>query len=671
MKLTEVSPNSRTGTLGNSNSGYQCWKKGCGQIFKTISATQIHYKEQHAFKLGKISGAAVSDRHVYKYRCSQCSLAFKTIEKLQLHSQYHLIRAATQCVLCGRSFRSVEALKKHVESSHSEMSEEELEQYKSSLVNNPLLFSGRNGGGILDPSTTELLKKESNRLDDINAEDEAMDLVLSNPNINANEDPDEEMTDLSDNRDGLVSGHNHPTNSLEDFLNSQAVAEDGYNDPNRKFKCHRCKVAFTRQSYLTSHNKTLLHRKGEKLSYPMEKYLDPNRPYKCDICKESFTQKNILLVHYNSVSHLHKLKQTMKENNSNQSPNQTHSSTSGAVNSVNSTAQSGSPIADSSGQSNSNDMEKKPYRCNICKVAYNLGTTLDIHVRSVLHQTRASKLHDLALTGQIDLSVPLIERPDNTSETAVTAATPTTPNSSIPSATTSSPPKMAGDQNKASPSTPSPSTTPKFQDLMSMNLSDPQQMQQAAALQQAALNLAMSAGNNGHNLLLASSPFQCQRCGAAFITHEAQAQHQQLCCLFSSPNNNSNINKHSTINQQRSQSPTNEQQSSAAINKVTRFSSYAPVCRSKPPIYKHLLETWGFEIVMQFNESHQKRVKKENNPSDVKKDSETNPNETKDNASANETDTKTEIKEEPKKEDVKNNLPEINRSKCEKCGKEF
>ena len=41
----------------------------------------------------------------------------------------------------------------------------------------------------------------------------------------------------------------------------------------------------------------------------------------------------------------------------------------------------------------------KPYKCNICKVSYNQGSTLDIHIRSVLHQTRASKLQDLALTG--------------------------------------------------------------------------------------------------------------------------------------------------------------------------------------------------------------------------------------------------------------------------------
>ena len=39
---------------------------------------------------------AISEKHVYKYRCSQCSLAFKTQEKLETHSQYHLIRDTTK-----------------------------------------------------------------------------------------------------------------------------------------------------------------------------------------------------------------------------------------------------------------------------------------------------------------------------------------------------------------------------------------------------------------------------------------------------------------------------------------------------------------------------------------------------------------------------------------------
>ena len=387
--------------------------------------------EQTAARFLKLGGgvplAAVSDRHVYKYRCQQCSLAFKTKEKLQLHSQYHLIRAATQCVLCNRSFRSVEALQRHVEQVHRDMTEGEVESYRASLANNP--FLGRNGTGILDPSTTELLLKESNRGgSDLEAE-EAMDLAMCT--LDQDRMEEERMNQESE----CGEGSGQVVNSLEDYLNSQAMAEDSYNDPSRKYKCHRCKVAFTRQSYLTAHNKTLLHRKGEKVDYPLEKYLDPNRPFKCEICKESFTQKNILLVHYNSVSHLHRSKQlkmqkeghdritndratsdrvtTDRVNSNSETAVQSallHSLTASSVSPNESGSNPNALLFPPSSASPSGGEEKKPFKCNICKVSYNLASSLDIHIRSVLHQSRASKINELILMGQIDLSVPFIER---------------------------------------------------------------------------------------------------------------------------------------------------------------------------------------------------------------------------------------------------------------------
>jgi len=138
--------------------------------------------------------------------------------------------------------------------------------------------------------------------------------------------------------------------------------------------------------------------------------MDPNRPFKCDVCKESFTQKNILLVHYNSVSHLHKLKKMMqeqqhpkKENQDIQTPEKSPPLTKGSALEA--------LLGNIRGEKKEDD-EAKLYKCNICKVAYSQGSTLDIHLRSVLHQGRASKLQELILTGQIDMSKPLIEQPD-------------------------------------------------------------------------------------------------------------------------------------------------------------------------------------------------------------------------------------------------------------------
>nr|XP_014350257.1 PREDICTED: zinc finger homeobox protein 2 [Latimeria chalumnae] len=93
-------------------------------------------------------------------------------------------------------------------------------------------------------------------------------------------------------------------------------------------------------------------------NFAMDKFLDPSRPYKCTICKESFTQKNILLVHYNSVSHLHKMKKASMDPSLPSKPDLLSST-------------------------------DKPFKCTICRVSYNQSSTLEIHMRSVLHQTRS------------------------------------------------------------------------------------------------------------------------------------------------------------------------------------------------------------------------------------------------------------------------------------------
>ncbi|TRY62059.1 hypothetical protein TCAL_11806 [Tigriopus californicus] len=195
--------------------------------------------------------------------------------------------------------------------------------------------------------------------------------------------------------------------------------------------------------------KSNLGSKEAAYNYNLDKYMDPNRPFKCEVCKESFTQKNILLVHYNSVNHLNRLKKSITqahhENNSNsgeseREPNNTEhkrkqsqssmsnqrqrlaSSEGGDAADLSFSVPVSSPRAEKTPPRGSalealfggrrDDDEVKPFKCNICRVAYSQDSTLDIHVRSVLHQTKAAKLQDLILSGQIDLSKPLIERPD-------------------------------------------------------------------------------------------------------------------------------------------------------------------------------------------------------------------------------------------------------------------
>ncbi|XP_054989950.1 zinc finger homeobox protein 2 [Sorex araneus] len=98
-------------------------------------------------------------------------------------------------------------------------------------------------------------------------------------------------------------------------------------------------------------------------NFALDKFLDPARPYKCTVCKESFTQKNILLVHYNSVSHLHKMKKAAVD--------------------------PAGPARGEAAPTTATAASDKPFKCTVCRVSYNQSSTLEIHMRSVLHQTRS------------------------------------------------------------------------------------------------------------------------------------------------------------------------------------------------------------------------------------------------------------------------------------------
>ncbi|XP_023649003.2 zinc finger homeobox protein 4-like isoform X1 [Paramormyrops kingsleyae] len=222
------------------------------------------------------------------FPCGQCGQSLDTLQKLRVHSQSH---AVVLCSLCQGSFPSFLSLRKHLETGHPELSKARVRQ----LCGSP------------SPNGDLCAELEARPCEDMPALEHQMD-------------KEEEM-----DQEGKASPVGSDSSSLMDEMGSE---------PKR----------------------SLPLRKGP--NFYMEKFLDPSRPYKCTVCKESFTQKNILLVHYNSVSHLHKLKKVLHE------------------------ASSPMPLEASSG------VDNKPYKCNVCNVAYSQSSTLEIHMRSVLHQTK-------------------------------------------------------------------------------------------------------------------------------------------------------------------------------------------------------------------------------------------------------------------------------------------
>ncbi|XP_073828176.1 Zn finger homeodomain 2 [Musca autumnalis] len=101
----------------------------CHLRFPTPISMFSHYHDKHI-------NLIISDRHVYKYRCKQCSLAFKTREKLSTHLMYHTFRDTTKCRKCMRNFRSIHALHSHMQLCHGENKESLL--YAENVIHNTI-----------------------------------------------------------------------------------------------------------------------------------------------------------------------------------------------------------------------------------------------------------------------------------------------------------------------------------------------------------------------------------------------------------------------------------------------------------------------------------------------------------------------------------------------------
>ncbi|KAK6727077.1 hypothetical protein RB195_005025 [Necator americanus] len=172
---------------------------------------------------------------------------------------------------------------------------------------------------------------------------------------------------------------------------------------NFTFRCGQCTMAFRSESALRSHSILHLFAPTQRCSLcqkscsddeELKAHMEAEHPQedetsRCDLCAETFTSRASLIAHINSVRHLHRAKKQLE-----------------AQGSVDLSSQVLAAL-----QSPPSPGEKKPFRCNVCKIGYGQGATLDIHLRSVAHQSRMSKIADLVSAGDVDPSKPVLEQP--------------------------------------------------------------------------------------------------------------------------------------------------------------------------------------------------------------------------------------------------------------------
>lgn len=193
---------------------FGCLLKSCHQRFATETQVQQHFRSAHL-------NIVISERHVYKYRCPMCPLAFKTEEKLNTHFMYHTMRDATKCNICNRNFRSTTSLQRHVEQVHA--------------------------------TPTQDLNKSTELTDDERMPT-PQDDAMSN-------DEDHEISEY----DGQNSEQVNEESSAKRFKamkRSDKITNyslEKYHDPNRPYKCDDCFESFTQANILTVHKNSVSH----------------------------------------------------------------------------------------------------------------------------------------------------------------------------------------------------------------------------------------------------------------------------------------------------------------------------------------------------------------------------------------------------------------------------
>uniref|UniRef100_A0A1I7S1D6 Zinc finger protein n=1 Tax=Bursaphelenchus xylophilus TaxID=6326 RepID=A0A1I7S1D6_BURXY len=204
----------------------------------------------------------------------------------------------------------------------------------------------------------------------------------------------------------LLDAHNIADEVAEELMASIPISASGKEIVGLyRHRCAHCPLVFKHGEQLKSHELTHSFRVNHKcpnctrtfssVLLLLQHQQDEHSELKCELCSATFGDKQGLDSHLGSVEHLNRTKQFLEDQ-----PNKLQLN------------EKVMQLLQRSSEDRESPSDKpKPYKCNVCKLNYSQGSTLDIHLRSVGHQNRMNRLNELVKCGEIDASKPVSEQP--------------------------------------------------------------------------------------------------------------------------------------------------------------------------------------------------------------------------------------------------------------------
>ncbi|CAB3408292.1 unnamed protein product [Caenorhabditis bovis] len=192
----------------------------------------------------------------------------------------------------------------------------------------------------------------------------------------------------------LISDHQISGSTIEKLLLVENK-ESSSSDNDFQHRCAKCPMAFRSDSQLKSH--IVEHVFTTHQSCPtcaqsfddseslMAHMMEHSNEF-CDICSESFSSKEEFLNHLHTTRHLQHAKKHLENSTVDLNTQQFAAAVLG-------------------------DNCEKSFRCHVCKQSYAQAASLDIHIRSVAHQTRMTRLPELVAGNEVDSEKPIVEQP--------------------------------------------------------------------------------------------------------------------------------------------------------------------------------------------------------------------------------------------------------------------